>query len=428
MKTFTLLFMMFLACVGQVSGQTISLTFTATLNGNHQPLDSISIENLTQGGDTTLYGNDTVLLLQQSIGTEQPLQGPAGELVLFPPSPNPFPASTSIQFYLARQELVTLRVSDLSGREVAGFSEQLQPGVHHALFHAGEAHCYLLSVETPHQKQVRNLISMGNTGGACRLEYTGGQPGASGLRISQGKLPWAPGDNLRFIGHTANGADTIVAQPVQSTQYTFLYSSGICPSTVIDINGNIYNTVQIGTQCWMKENLKARNYRNGTTIPNITDYSGWAGLSTGARCWCSNDSSTYAATYGALYNWYAVDNSNALCPTGWHVPTDAEWTILADYLGGESVAGGALKEAGTAHWYSPNTGATNSSGFTALPGGIRIDYDGSFDDLRTSGYWWSSSAYQSTSAWHREMFESSTIVHRIYAPQRCGFSVRCVRD
>ncbi|HRZ41538.1 MAG TPA: FISUMP domain-containing protein [Bacteroidales bacterium] len=515
MKTYTLLFVMFLACVGQVSGQTILLTFTATLNGNHQPLDSISIENLTQGGDTALYGNDTVLILQQSIGTEHPFQESAGELVLCPPSPNPFDASTTIQFYLARQELVTIRVSDLSGREVARFSERLEPGIHHALFHAGEAHCYVLSVETPRQRQVQNLISIDRTGGTCQLEYTGGQSGAAGMKKEKGTFPWATGDNLRFIGFTSNGADTIDAQPLQSTLYTFQYLpqlplpvanfsasdtvihqndtvqftdlslhspttwkwyfgdgdssvlqnpshiyiymttgnfsvsliagnasgydtltkanhinvvSSTCPPTVTDINGNIYNTVQIGTQCWMKENLKVQNYRNGTTIPNITDSLAWVALSTGARCWYNNDSAIYAATYGALYNWPAVDDTNGLCPTGWHVPTDAEWTILTDFLGGLSVAGGPLKETGTIHWISPNTGATNSTGFTALPGGHRVSCDGCFVSIGSFGGWWTSTAKGMTQSHLREMYYNYSAANKFFHDRTHGYSVRCLSD
>ena len=214
-----------------------------------------------------------------------------------------------------------------------------------------------------------------------------------------------------------------------------------CPGmpTMTDYNGNIYNTVQIGTQCWMKENLKARNYLNGTAIPNITDNSTWASLSTGARCWYNNDSATYAATYGALYNWYAVDNTNGLCPTGWHVPTDLEWQTLEMYLGmSQSAAnsigfrgtdeGGKMKEAGLAHWNSPNTGATNSSGFTALPGGDRSSGSGSFNYIGKYGNCWSSAAATTASAWTRGLYYNFSNVDRYDYGKRNGFSVRCVRD
>lgn len=146
-------------------------------------------------------------------------------------------------------------------------------------------------------------------------------------------------------------------------------------ATVKDIDGNQYQTVKIGSQVWMKENLKVTRYRNGDPIPRVTVNSEWVDLATGAYCACYNDEGTTAFTYGYLYNWYAVDDRRNLAPAGWHVPTDAEWQILMDYLGGEILAGGKLKETGTSHWASPNTGATNESGFTARPGGIRgFDY------------------------------------------------------
>ena len=203
-----------------------------------------------------------------------------------------------------------------------------------------------------------------------------------------------------------------------------------------DIDGNIYNTVTIGTQVWMAENLKTTKYNDGTAIPNITVDATWAAATTGAYCDYSNTPAN-STTYGRLYNWYAVDNNAAtkvasnggknVCPTGWHVPTDAEWTTLTTYLGGESVAGGKLKETGTTHWASPNTGATNETGFTALPGGNRY-YDGTYDDIGNYGYWWSSTEYSTTDAWYRYMYYNNTNVVRNNFDKQNGFSVRCVRD
>jgi uncharacterized protein (TIGR02145 family) len=142
----------------------------------------------------------------------------------------------------------------------------------------------------------------------------------------------------------------------------------VSSETAKDVDGNVYNTVTIGAQVWMAENLRTTKYNDGTSIPLVTDSTKWSDLSTPAHCWYNNDKASYKATYGALYNWYTVATDN-LCPTGWHVPTTAEWQILKDYLG-SSVDGGKLKESGTTHWKSPNKGATNESGFTALPGGL----------------------------------------------------------
>ena len=206
------------------------------------------------------------------------------------------------------------------------------------------------------------------------------------------------------------------------------HSSNPTPTsgTVKDVDGNVYHTVTIGTQVWMVENLKTTKYNDGTTIPLVTDSTAWPNLTTPGYCWYNNDEAAYKTTYGALYNWYTV-NTGKLCPSGWHVPTDAEWTTLTTYLGGESVAGGKLKETGTTHWQSPNEGATNERGFNALPAGSR-DYSGTFGYVGTNGYWWSSSEYTASNAWYRSLYYYNISVLRFYTNKHYGFSVRCLRD
>ena len=199
------------------------------------------------------------------------------------------------------------------------------------------------------------------------------------------------------------------------------------PGTVTDIDGNVYQTITIGDQVWMLENLKVTHYRNGDPIPNVTDDGTWAGLTTGAYCEYYNDNFEDVATYGRLYNWFAVADSRNIAPEGWHVPTDAEWQTLVDYLGGDDVAGGKLKETGTTHWLSPDTGATNESGFSGLPVGNR-NFGGLFDDKRYYAYFWSSTEYDGSSAWHRDLHYDYSLSCRIHYNKRYGFSVRCVRD
>ena len=195
-------------------------------------------------------------------------------------------------------------------------------------------------------------------------------------------------------------------------------------SSVTDIDGNVYRTITIGTQTWMVENLKVTRYRNGDALPNVTNGTEWNNLTTGAYCDYENTASN-STVYGKLYNWHAVFDSRNIAPTGWHVASDAEWTTLTTFLGGEDVAGGKLKEKGTAHWLSPNYGATNETGFSALPGG---NYNGgSYNDLGSNGYWWSSTEY-SSSAWNRYMNNTHGEVYRTSNNQSVGFSVRCVRD
>ena len=200
-----------------------------------------------------------------------------------------------------------------------------------------------------------------------------------------------------------------------------------CPVSVSDVDGNTYNVVKIGNQCWMKENLTTTKYKSGSSITNVTSNSTWTGLSSGAYCDYDN-STANSAVYGKLYNWYAVNDSRKICPTGWHVPTDANWSELINYLGGEAIAGGKLKETGLIHWYGPNTGANNSSEFTALPGGFRLDITGAFSNLTSDGMWWSASQYNTADANSIGLMFYSESVNSENQNKKYGLSVRCVKD
>ena len=195
---------------------------------------------------------------------------------------------------------------------------------------------------------------------------------------------------------------------------------------VTDIDGNKYNTVRIGTQLWMQENLKTTLYRDGTAIPNITDNAAWMAQTSGAYSWYNNDQTNYKAAYGALYNFYAAVDNHNLCPTGWHVPTTAEWTSLVNYLGGEYAAGGKLKESGTDHWTSPNTGATNETAFSAFAGSYRLE-GGFAGNFGYYGFWWSSSEFSSTDAMARLMSYDNDDVYSGNYNKNYGFSVRCLQ-
>ena len=200
-------------------------------------------------------------------------------------------------------------------------------------------------------------------------------------------------------------------------------------STVTDVDGNNYNTVQIGTQCWTQSNLKVSKYRNGDNIPTGLSNSTWASTTNGAYAIYNNDP-VNDGVYGKLYNHYAVMDTRGLCPTGWHVPTDGEWTTLENHLGGWSVAGGALKSTATqltpGGWNSPNTGATNISGFSAGPGGLRGDF-GAFNYLGFGGYWWSSSLI-GPNAYLLGLGSNDGVVSRGNGYRTDGLSVRCLRD
>lgn len=202
---------------------------------------------------------------------------------------------------------------------------------------------------------------------------------------------------------------------------------------VTDKDGNVYNTVYIGDQVWMKENLKTTKYNDNTPIPNVTGALEWSQLTTGAYCWYSNKESN-KEVYGGLYNWYAV-NTGKLCPTGWHVPSDEEWHELATFLDPGAVmgftestsAGGKLKETGTTHWTSPNTDATNTTNFNALPGGYR-NFDGVFNGVNGNANFRTSTVFDAGFSWYRYLNYQSGGLYRTTGNKEGGFSVRCIMD
>lgn len=207
-------------------------------------------------------------------------------------------------------------------------------------------------------------------------------------------------------------------------------------SVNVDININTYKTVKIGNQVWMSENLNVSQYRNGDSIPQVQDAEEWAKLTTGAWCYYDNDTRN-GRVYGKLYNWYAVNDPRGLAPEGWHTPSDNEWQELervlcissddAEKTGWRGSIGGKLKETGTAHWSAPNAGATNETGFTALPSGYRSSI-GLFYNVGYCASFWSSSAGNSRTAWDRALGHDCKEIGRSSFDMRVSMSVRCVLD
>lgn len=184
--------------------------------------------------------------------------------------------------------------------------------------------------------------------------------------------------------------------------------------------------VKIGSQTWSSKNLDVAFYRNGDPIPQVTDTAIWGELKTGAWCYYENDAAM-GKVYGKLYNWYAVNDPRGLAPAGWHIPSDKEWNVLENTLGGSKVAGGKMKEAGMHNWRKPNTAGDNSSGFAGLPGGNR-DLDGYFEDEALFGYWWSSTMNKYVVPYNVELHFNNGDLYRTNFIGRFGFSVRCVKD
>jgi uncharacterized protein (TIGR02145 family) len=265
-----------------------------------------------------------------------------------------------------------------------------------------------------------------NVAGVQGIKGDKGDQGQAGTGISSGtsknQIMYWNGSEWVTLNPGTNGQVLTVSDG--DLIWTLIEGYG---KPITDIDGYVYRTVIIGNQQWMAENLKVSHYNDGTDIPNIQAPDEWSGLTTGAWAYHDNNQANNVK-YGKLYNWYAVspDNKN-VCPTGWHVPTDAEWTVLTDYLGGASVAGGKMKEVGTTSWNFPNTEAANSSLFTGLPGGYR-DYSGGSTNIGSSGYWWSSTENNANNAWFRILLDSNGTAYRVNVNKKRGLSVRCLRD
>lgn len=233
--------------------------------------------------------------------------------------------------------------------------------------------------------------------------------------MSAGQL----GIRVKIIGTSASSVNGYINYSFNDDFSTF---SGKIPITV---SNDTNETVTIGTQIWMKKNLDVSTYRNGDPIPQVQDPSQWVNLTTGAWCYYENITAN-GTVYGKLYNWYAVNDPRGLAPVGYHVPSDADWTTLITFLGGETVAGGKMKS--TTGWNSPNSNATNSSGFTGLPGGWRLGNDGAFINIFNYGYWWSSTENSSTDAWISTLGYDGGWISSFGSGKKNGFSVRCIKD
>jgi uncharacterized protein (TIGR02145 family) len=276
-----------------------------------------------------------------------------------------------------------------------------------------------------------NVISEGKTIVSERGIYlkSSANPEINGTKFPIGRGSGSFSTNLKGLNQNTTYYVKAYASNSIGTGYGLQYSFNTGKDTsmprISDIDGNIYHYVTIGTQVWMVENLKTTKYNDGINIPLVTDKTNWANLKTPGFCWYDNNDSEYKAAYGALYNWYSI-NTGKLCPAGWHVPTEAEWTML------KSVPVVRLKEFGSAHWIYPNAEATNETGFTALPGSMRVS-DGTFNDgnygIGKAGSWWTSSESSSTSAWSIQIdADNAGTTGDGVSPKNSGYSVRCIKN
>lgn len=433
MKTFTF-FVSFLFAIAVLQAQDYQISFTGS--GQSTTIDSIQIENLTQGTILSLNGDD-VLNLVGALG----IKTPTGNENMIKIYPNPMITSTTVEFFHSNTQTVWLEIFNEIGMLIAKQRTRVQQGSQRFEISGLNAGIYTVNVRAVDWKYTTKLISLGNNSGNIAIKRQSTDKGSSSENALKStkdivQMQYNDGEMLLFKGFAGNYARVLTLLPTQSQTVNFEF----IPCS--DQDGNNYAVVTIGVQIWMAENLKVTNYPDGTPILLVTDSDAWGNLSDNntddAYCYFNNNSGGEAGTFGALYTWAAAMGDNAvssngnpsgvqgICPSGWHLPSDAEWTQLTDYLGGESIAGGKLKA--TNNWFSPNIGATNETGFTAISGGCRSSSNGSFIEFEYGGYWWGSTEELSTSVWRRRLYYNDTTVNRVDGNKSGGYCIRCVLD
>jgi uncharacterized protein (TIGR02145 family) len=404
----------------KVSGQNITFEGAG--------LSAVKIENLTKGVNITVNAGET-LTLSVTTGINQDENKKPSGIKIFP---NPMIDKSTLEILPPEGGDAIITVCEITGKVVTRAKTYMDNSLNKFNLSGLKNGLYLVNVTGNTYQFSVKLVCNGKSTLSPGIQKVSKELQAANEKaikmdhkgvLESPSLGYTSGDKLKFTGTSGNNTTIVTAKAItQDTTITFNFIA------CTDGDNNNYPIVQIGTQVWMAANLKTTKFSDNTEIPLVTDQAAWAALTTPGYCWYGNDQTTNGSTYGALYNWYALSpTSNGgknVCPLGWLVPTDAQWTTLTNYLGGQTGASIKLKESGTTHWSSPNTG-TNETGFTALPGGIRA-FNGSFNFIGLYGYGWSSTEYSSSDAWIRGY--SGTSVVRTYDYKKTGTTVRCLRD
>jgi uncharacterized protein (TIGR02145 family) len=425
MKKVTVLYLTIFT-VARLYSQTYEIDFAGT--GDTTVVDSVIVENLNQGISLTLKGNDVLKLNITLSG----IHNNALDINTLKVYPNPMTDQAKIQFFTNKSGNVLVAVYDISGRCVIQSNMFLHPGMHTYRVTGLNQGMYIVRINEQSSFYSAKLISRNRLPGETKIEYVSSDDAISDqTHTNQLKsttsiieMEYKEGDRLKLTGMSGNYSTVVTGVPTGDTTITFDFMD------CTDADDNHYAVVTIGTQTWMAENLATTRYNDSTAIPLVTEGNAWLMLTTPAYCWFDNDSASHKSIYGALYNWFAMDKaSNSgknVCPTGWHVPTNGEWQTLTNYIGGTRY-GGKLKETGTAHWNSPNKGATNQTGFTAIAAGWRSQFGG-FLNFHMYGVWWSTTEINTSNAYYREIYYDLSGIYKYDWYKESGFSVRCVKD
>lgn len=413
------LFLLIIICTTVANAQDYLISFAGA--GASATVSSVKVENLTSGESLILTGSD-ILHLTVLTGINPVGIGQSPEMRIYP---NPMTDNSILQISPPSAGNVIISVLDMSGKLIYQAPAILDKNLQEFRLSGVAAGFYMINVKGNSFQYSGRLLCNSKAQEAINIEKISSARRADGGKFksdSKGRLAtvdmnYAIGDRLKLTGISGNYSTIIMDMPLSSKTITFYFI--ICS----DGDGNNYPVVQIGTQMWMAENLKTTKMNDASPIFNVIDNVIWDSYTSPAYCWYNNDGAAYKDLYGALYNWHAI-NTGKLCPTGWHAPFDNEWTALVTFLGGESNAGGKLKETGTVHWIIINTGATNESGFTALPGGTRYVGVAEFSSIGQRAAWWTATMPYTYSIWNNE----NSVFHGSFSNAEDGFSVRCVKD
>ncbi len=437
------LILVILALVLDGSGQNsqFELFYTAINNADYVQLDSIKVMNRTQGGDTVLYWPDTVLILEYSFGFGLPEpNNDAASFEVFQNYPNPMTDHTTISLFVPEKDRVSMMVTDGLGRIMLKAERVLDQGTHSFRLVPWGGNLYFFTAQWRSKiSSIKILRATNNAYSECSLEYIGSETSPPQLKASEDiqNFNYNLGDELLYIGYAGSTQSGILDTPETNRNYTFEFATNIpCPGTpTVEYNGQVYNTIQIFSQCWLKENLNL-----GTMIQG-TDNMTMNGI---IEKYCYNDEPDSCDKYGGLYQWNETmqyttqEGIKGICPYGWHLPTDEEWKVLAGAVDsqfgiGDSVwdlsqvgydAGKNLKS--TYGWHSGSNGA-DLFGFTGLAGGGRR-YDAGFYSMGQFGTWWTSNEVNDISARLYLFSMYGDRIDRFGYKKSYGLSVRCVKD
>ncbi len=408
--------------------QNYQISFTGT--GQSTTIDSVKIKNLTREIFLTLNGTDTLHLEAPVVGYNTIQKN--NKLQVYP---NPFFENTYVGFYQQKESLVHVKLFDIIGKVVLEQSLNLIEGNHVFELSGLNKGIYVLSLSNKSSCFSTQIVSLSslNSSPALSLKSDNGVFLTSQRKASEKNLiqmPYDDGEVLLITAYSGNYTTVSALIPAGDVEVNSEFVA------CTDNDGNHYAVVPIGTQIWMAENLKSTTYNDGTSI-DYWQTGSWSSANP-AFTWYNDtpftgDSTGCINAYGLLYNWYAVDsvsNGNKnICPAGWHIPTDSEWLTLQNFSGGQLTAGGNLKETGTSHWVTPNTGASNESGFTALPTGYRL-WNGTFLNNGYYSYWWSRTPDISNPnfAWYFGCYYDNSSFDANSYDKKSAFAVRCIRD